>query len=97
LNPIGVPPLRLGYWRFNTNSWVGEQGQIPLLAQNLASAPSWSGTAVEVNSGSTANLRYRAFETTGMENINCKNGSVRLWLNPDWNSGTGPGTVGRIV
>jgi hypothetical protein len=67
-NPA-LPALRLGYWRFNTNTFVGEQGQLPNGSYALQSVSSWSTNAVFVPTNGW--LRYREIETNGQANINC--------------------------
>ena len=91
----------LGHWTFNdTNTWIGEGGQLPLLATNVNGVPSWSSNAVLVDSASPALLAYNVVETNGNTNINCQTGSVLFWFKPDWSSanagGNGPGTCGQI-
>jgi hypothetical protein len=92
----------LGRWRFDdTNTWVGEGGQLPLQTNNLVGVPSWSSNAVVVDSASRALLTYRVVETGGITNINCEIGSVLFYFKPDWSSanldGTGPGSPGRLI
>ena len=92
----------LGHWRFDdTNTWVGEEGQLPLLAANVAGVPSWSSNAVLVDGVNPALLSYNVVETNGNTNINCQTGSVLFWFKPDWSSanagGNGPGTWGRLI
>ena len=91
-----------GHWTFNdTNTWVGEAGQLPLLTNNLVGIPSWSGNAVLVDSSSPALLAYNTVETNGQTNIDCQVGSVLFWFKPDWSSanmgGSGPGVLGRLI
>jgi hypothetical protein len=93
-DPNSVSRLRLGYWRFdNTNTWVGDAGQLPLLATNVFGIPSWNTNAVLVETNLGV-LKYRDVETNGTANINLRNGSVSFWFKPDWSStnagGTGP-------
>jgi autotransporter-associated beta strand protein len=96
-------PAPLGYWRFdNTNTWVGEQGQLPLSFTNIQGVASWNTNAVLVDSTNAATLRYRDVETNGMANINCRKGTVRFWFRAGWsssttNSGTGPTSAGRLI
>ncbi|MGP8218816.1 MAG: immunoglobulin domain-containing protein [Limisphaerales bacterium] len=92
----------LGHWRFDdTNTWIGEEGQLPLLATNVVGIPSWSSNAVLVDSISPASLSYNVVEANGNTNITCQAGSVRFWFKPDWSSvdqgGTGPDTYGRLI
>jgi hypothetical protein len=100
LNPNSVAHVQLGYWPFDdTNTWVGEQGQLPLLATNIVGIPSWFTNAVLIDSTNTAILRYRDVEPTNYApaNINCRNGTMRFWFAPDWSSGAGPGSAGRLI
>jgi hypothetical protein len=95
-------PGRLGYWRFNTSDWAGEEGQAPLTFTNLASVPDWSMTAVQLDSSNPAYLVFRDVEPDGQANINLTLGTVRFWFKPDWNStttnnGSGPGITGRLI
>src|SRR5208282_5403395 len=92
----------LGHWTFNdTNTWIGNKGQLPLLATNVAGVSSWSSNAVLVDSSSPAGIVYNVLETNGNTNINCRTGSVLFWFKPDWSStntgGNGPGTCGRLI
>jgi alpha-tubulin suppressor-like RCC1 family protein len=101
-NPDSVLPVRLGYWRFDdTNTWVGDAGQLPLLATNIVGVPSWNTNAVLIDSTNPAILTYRDVETNGNPNINCRQGTVRFWFRPDWSStsvgGNGPGSLGRLI
>ena len=101
-SPGSVSPVRLGYWSFdNTNNWVGNAGQLPLLVSNLVGVPSWNTNGVLVDSTNVTILRYRDVETNGNANINLRCGTIRLWFKPDWSSvnagGTGPQAQGRLV
>ena len=104
-NPQSVLQKRLGHWRFdNTNSWVGEQGQTPIVATGISGVASWYGftNAVRVNSPNPAALCYREVEPgAGIANINLRCGTVRFWFKPDWSStttnGSGPGSTARLI
>ena len=92
----------MGHWRFdNTNTWVGEAGQLPLQVTNVAGVCSWSSNAVLVDNVTPALLSYNVVETNGNTNINCQVGSVLFWFKPDWSSanvgGSGPGSWGRLL
>jgi hypothetical protein len=97
-----VPTNRLGYWPFdNTNTWIGAQGQLPLLATNIVGVPSWSTNAVLIDNTNVAILAYRDVETSGNPNIILSAGTIRFWFKPDWSSvnagGNGPGVSGRLI
>ncbi len=100
-NSANVINVMMGYWNFNnTNTWVGVEGQLPLIATNVVGIPSWGTNAMQIDTNVPAMLRYRDVET-GMtnapSNINCRSGSVSFWFAPDWSSGTGPGAPGRLI
>jgi alpha-tubulin suppressor-like RCC1 family protein len=92
----------LGHWTFNnTNTWIGEEGQLPLLVANVVGVPGWSSNAVLVDYASPAMIAYNVVETNGDTNIACQTGSITFWFKPDWSStnagGDGPGTWGRLI
>ena len=92
----------LAHWTFNdTNSWIGEAGQMPLFFTNVIGVPSWSSNAVAMDSSNPALLAYNVVETDGQTNINCNNGSILFWFRPNWSStnagGYGPGNWGRLI
>lgn len=101
-NPTNYNNVQLGYFRFdNTNTLAGSAGQLPLLKTNITSVSSWSTNAVLVDLTNTAVLKYRGVETNGGANILCKQGTVSLWIKPDWSSpmagGAGPQNEGRMI
>jgi len=86
-NPDDALPVRLGYWRFNTPDWRGEEGQLPLAFTNLLAEPSFDGRALAVRqTNGSAWLRYRETEQDGRPNFNWRAGSVRLLYRPNWSS-----------
>ena len=101
-DPSSVLPVRLAYWNFdNTNTWVGAEGQLPLMVTNVIGVPSWDTNAVEI-SATNALLVYRDAEADSCyANINLRTGTVRFWFRPDWSStnagGTGPQSEARLI
>ena len=102
-NPSSVQDVLLGYWRFdNTSTWAGEEGQLPITSANIAVTPSFSGTAVVVDTNGAV-LQYRDVEPNAITaNINLRRGTVELWFKADWNSastnnGVGPQGDGRLI
>jgi alpha-tubulin suppressor-like RCC1 family protein len=100
-NAGSVNLVRLGRWRFNTGTLLGEEGQIPTATNGVAILPGWSGNIVSVPPNQLAGLRYRTVETNGHANINCRYGTVRFWFRPKWTGtnlgGTGPTTNSTLV
>lgn len=101
LSQTSVTPVRLAYFKFDTNTFVGEAGQLPLAKTNLNNPASWDGKALLVNSNTPANLKYKDVETDNSANINLQQGTVRFWFKPDWsgtnNGGSGPGHYARLI
>jgi hypothetical protein len=101
-DPTSVLPVRLAYWSFdNTNTWIGDQGQLPLSAAYITGVSSWNTNAVEI-SAANAVLAYRDVEANaGHANINLQTGTIRLWFRPDWSStdagGVGPQAEARLI
>jgi hypothetical protein len=85
-DPASVVPCRLGYWRFDSDSFMAEQGQLPLSYSDVSLAPSWSGTALNINSDPASQITYWDVFTNGWANINCRQGCLRFWFKPNWTS-----------
>jgi probable HAF family extracellular repeat protein len=85
----------LGSWNFNTTNWMGDQGQLPLVASNVADVASWTGAggALLVDTNNAALIAYRTVETNGSCNINLQNGSISFWYKAD----TTPHANGRLI
>jgi len=103
-----VNPVMLASWSFdNTNTWIGDQGQLPLIATNIVGFLSWETNAVVIDSTNPAILSYRVIDTNGNANIDLRYGTVQFWFKPDWGFGapdgvsgpgmSGPGTYGRLI
>jgi hypothetical protein len=98
-NANDVLSVRLNAWRFSNTSWLSESGHAPRAFNNIHNVDAWSTKALQVNTNVAAYLNYRDIETNGLGNINCRIGSVRFWLKPNWSScsGNGPGTAARLI
>jgi hypothetical protein len=83
-DPYSAEAIMLGYWRFNSTNLLSEAGQPPLSSANTLTPSSWSGTSVYLNTNSS--LVYPETAPNGNANINCRNGTVRFWFKPHWNS-----------
>jgi hypothetical protein len=68
-----------------------------VLPVGVQRSPSFRTSALQVTSASAANLKYRDVEANGSANINCRQGTVRFWFKPAWNSGQGPGAAARLL
>jgi hypothetical protein len=99
LNANKFTRARLGYWRFNSTNWMGENGQLPLLTTNIEQPSSFDGLALQLTN-SSGFLVYRDIETNSQANFNAHYGSIRFWYKPNWSStnigGTGPGLNSRF-
>ncbi len=93
---------RLGQWYFTTTNWLGQQGQSPVVATNLALRQGWSTNALWLDTNVPARLVYRDLETNVSTNfypanIDFHTGSVIWWFKPDWNSTNGPTNAARLI
>jgi len=66
----------------NAQPWLGDQGQVPLVATNIQAMPGMIGTAALINSTNSTRLAYRDVEQSGSANFNCANGTLRFWFSP---------------
>lgn len=92
---IILPPKRLGYWRFNDASWIGEEGQSPSAQLDLENVMDWNYGALKMNPPNPANkpvLKYPAYQADGGPNVTRRTGTVRFWYKPSWSS-TSPPTL----
>jgi RHS repeat-associated protein len=102
-DPNSVSPVLLGNWRFDTPDWVGLQGQLPISTNHLALVAGLSQNAVSVNSTNAAWLTYADTNANTLYgNINLRQGSLKVWFKPAWNStttnsGTGPQSEARLL
>src|SRR5206468_782572 len=63
-----LPQIRLGHWRFN-GGWRGEEGQNPLIAQNIDNVQNWNHGALRLDTSGPAKLVYGAFDPDMFPNI----------------------------
>ncbi len=87
-NPNNVVQCRLGSWRFDTSDMIGEQGQVPISSAGASLTNSWSGTALNIGAG-TSHVTYNDVLPNGWATINCRQGTLRFWFLPRWNTTTG--------
>jgi hypothetical protein len=101
LNENSVLPVLLGSWNFLTNSFQGDQGQMPTISSNVSLLGPTTNSVLLVDTSSDARLSYSESESNGNQNINCRKGTVRFWYEPHWTSssagGTGLGSKGRLL
>jgi hypothetical protein len=94
-------PSRLGYWRFESTNWLGEEGQVPKFSTNVQCvALSSSNHVLQVDSANPSNLKYRDVEATHNPNLDVQNGSIVFRFSPNWTSvtsgGSGSGGQGQL-
>ncbi len=98
LDPDSVEFVRLGHWKFDEASMVGETGQMPLENVGTTNVPSFAGLALAHKPSEPKSiLRYRDVEPNGSPNFNLRNGAFRFWFKPNWGSGEGPGETARLL
>jgi hypothetical protein len=88
LDPDSVKRVRLAWWRFDSTNWLGQAGQVPLVARNVAQAQYGNCGFGVVVAGTNANqpdlLSYRAIETRGTPTLAPHAGSIRFIYRPHW-------------
>lgn len=50
-----------------------------------------------LNIESGTKLAYRTTENSGIQNIGLRQGTISMWVRPNWISGSGPGHAGRLI
>jgi hypothetical protein len=100
-NAGSVVQMRLGYWKFNNTNWLGESGQIPLVATNLSNPASWNGNALGIDSYST-NLHLLNVDISGSTPTTMTGpAAIGLRTNDFWNTYYGSGislkTIANLV
>jgi hypothetical protein len=97
LDALSSQPTRLGYWKFETSSFLGEDGQSPILNNGVSRVSSFDGYAAQFVSASGSVLRYREVEANGRVNITSTSLSLSFMYKPNWSSpyyqGSGPGAT----
>jgi hypothetical protein len=88
LDPNSVKRVRLAWWRFDNTNWVGQAGQQPLVARNLARNQCGNYGFGVVLAGTNASqpelLSYRAIETGATPALASHAGSIRFMYCPHW-------------
>ncbi len=87
----------INFWNFNDPAWLSAYGDPPLAATNVTSAPDFQGSSLLVDSTNAAFLNLPVVDWDGYSNLEMREGSVSLWLNPGWSSGSGPSVWGRLL
>ncbi len=102
-------PMRLAQLRFSDSALAAESGASPKSIVNptnptLLTTSGWRGSALNMtgrgtDAGGTATSRlvYRDVESDGRPNINLRQGTIRMWVRPNWSTGTGPGSWARLL
>ncbi len=90
VNSASYTPVCLSWFRFNTNTWMGERGQLPYSASGITCSTGWCGQAAMIV-GTNALLSYRDVESDAKANLNYRNGSLCFLYRPDWWSNLAPG------
>jgi alpha-tubulin suppressor-like RCC1 family protein len=90
------PYFLLDSWSFPDTNWYSDLGDAPISFTNLNNPPSFDGNALQVDSTNVAFLQYNIVDDVAT-NLTFSEGTIELWILPDWNSGAGPGDWGRLV
>jgi hypothetical protein len=110
-DPNEANKYRLGYWKFDSTDFLkeprgpGGQSYAPInpTTHDVTTSSSWSGSAgAYVSTGGLGpSLHYKEVDPDSWPNFNCRNGTVRFWIKPDWTSdslgGDGPGQTATVL
>jgi len=107
INAQSLPPLpnpwnnQIGNWSFEDTNWYSDFGYAPVSFTNLDNPAGFDGNALQVDSTNAAWLQYNIIEDDSFENLTFDQGTIELWVLPNWNSatngGTGLGDWGRLI
>ena len=107
INAQSLPPLpnpwnnQIGNWSFEDTNWYSDFGYAPVSFTNLDNPAGFDGNALQVDSTNAAWLQYNIIEDDDFENLTFDQGTIELWVLPNWNSmtngGTGLGDWGRLI
>ena len=87
--PATALPQILGIWSFDEATRLfGLRGGPPVIASNLVLVPSPWGRAVRLAADAPACLRFPIREKNGNGEFSVRNGSVSLWMRPEWSAGS---------
>lgn len=96
LDPGSVKSVRLSLYRMTDSSLLGINGEAPRTATTNTLAAGWRGKGVNVALGQSSLLAYNEADGSS-PNINTRQGSVRLWIKPNWTTGDDLTSYGRII
>ncbi|MEI7728032.1 MAG: LamG-like jellyroll fold domain-containing protein [Verrucomicrobiota bacterium] len=91
-DPASVSNLLTASWRFDSTNWVGEQGQLPTYASGVTLTNGASTNALRIAAGLSNGVAYADLKPEGTANLNCQQGTVRCWFQPQWS-----GTLSNMV
>ena len=98
--PLPEPMYLLNGYLFQDTNWLSVYGDPPLSDTNIDLVDTWDGNGLQVDSPDPAWLSY-TFESDGYPNLFLTNGTLKVWLLPNWAGtnlgGTGSGVWSRII
>lgn len=87
-NPYAYDPRPLAEFSFDTASYLGNQGQVPIMNVGASLVASFSPTGRNGFNAKKGNrLAYRIIEEDASTNLNLTRGTIHFWMKPNWNSG----------
>lgn len=96
-DPTSKRSVLLGRWKFNTSALKTETGVSPVAASGTNVVTGIEGLALMSDLTSGYLLRYPETDSAKRPLINCREGTIRFWFRPDWDSGTGPTVATAFV
>src|ERR1700685_4484343 len=78
-----VPPDLLTGYLFQDTNFLSVWGDPPLSQTNLALVPTWDNYGLQVDATNAAWLNY-TMESDGYPNLYLTNGTLSVWVVPNW-------------
>ncbi|MCW5556819.1 MAG: alpha/beta hydrolase [Verrucomicrobiae bacterium] len=86
--PANAVPQLLGAWSFDqATNLSGYRGDPPIIGTNLFLVSSPWGRAIRLSPDQPASLRFKVRQANNNGDFSVRNGTVSLWIRPDWNPG----------
>lgn len=77
--------VSLAAFRFSEGNLLGNNGQDPVVSQNIGIVPGWDGDGISItDSNSPVGLKYKGVEASGKVNVAPKRGAIWLQIRPYW-------------
>lgn len=96
-----LPPMPAGrlldVWEFSGTNFLSLRDAAPISLTNVTLVPTWAGNGLQVDSTNASWINYAVVEPSGRTNLDVAQGTIEMWISPDWNSSDGLAAWGVIL